>query len=87
MKRIVGLEGDIVQTDSPAWSGTVRVPQGHIWVEGDGAKGDTVDSNTYGPISKMLVTGRITHFLYPFNKIGRVKWWEHQAWRTKVVGQ
>ncbi|KAK3943807.1 LexA/Signal peptidase [Diplogelasinospora grovesii] len=76
VKRIVGLEGDIVRTKPPYPNEYIRVPEGHIWVEGDGDK--SRDSNYYGPISARLVTGQITHILLPFSKAGRVRWWEHQ---------
>ncbi|RKU47679.1 hypothetical protein DL546_009163 [Coniochaeta pulveracea] len=78
VKRVIGLEGDIVHTRRPYPNGYIRVPPGHIWVEGDAADERlSIDSNTYGPISARLVTGRITHILSPWNKAGRVRWWEH----------
>ncbi|KAK8148104.1 hypothetical protein G3M48_000369 [Beauveria asiatica] len=77
IKRIVGLEGDTVHTRPPYKFPKVKVPEGHIWVEGDGRPGTTVDSNTYGPVSKRLLEGKVTHVLYPFHKFGAVKWWEH----------
>ncbi|KAK0637239.1 peptidase S24/S26A/S26B/S26C [Bombardia bombarda] len=76
VKRVVGLEGDTVRTRAPYPFEYVHVPSGHVWVEGDGDK--TKDSNTYGPISARLITGRITHILSPWNRAGRVKWWEHR---------
>ena len=80
MKRIVGLEGDIIQTRRPYPNAHVKVPQGHIWVEGDSLdERKTLDSNTYGPISSRLVTGRITYILLPWSKTGKVKWWEHRG--------
>lgn len=82
MKRIIGLEGDVVQTRRPYPNAYIRVPPGHVWVEGDSAdERKTMDSNTYGPISSRLVTGRITHILLPWHKAGRVKWWEHEDGR------
>lgn len=74
-KRIVGLPGDLVHTRPPFPESYVRVPPGHVWVEGDGEH--TQDSNTYGPISIRLIQGQITHILWPLRKAGRVKWWEH----------
>lgn len=72
------MEGDVVHTRRPYPSPYIRVPPGHIWVEGDAADERlSIDSNTYGPISARLVTGRITHILSPWNKAGRVRWWEH----------
>ncbi|KAG5981505.1 hypothetical protein E4U55_002882 [Claviceps digitariae] len=70
IKRVVALEGDVVKTKQPYPVSTVTIPQGHVWVEGDG-RGLSLDSNTYGPVSKSLLTGRVTHILYPFRKFGR----------------
>ncbi|ETS82410.1 hypothetical protein PFICI_04286 [Pestalotiopsis fici W106-1] len=77
VKRIIGLEGDIIRTREPYPARTVQVPVGHIWVEGDGAARDTLDSETYGPISTGLVIGKATHILWPLHKAGRIKWWEY----------
>ncbi|KAK3318419.1 peptidase S24/S26A/S26B/S26C [Apodospora peruviana] len=75
VKRIVALEGDRVRTRPPYPYEYVNVPEGHVWVEGDGE--NTKDSNYYGPISAHLITGRITHILLPWDRAGRVRWWEH----------
>ena len=77
MKRIVGLEGDVVQTRSPWPEPAAKVPEFHVWVQGDGSARDNLDSNTYGPVPVGLITGKVTHILYPFAKAGRVRWWEH----------
>lgn len=82
-KRIVGLPDDIVRTRPPFPHAIIRVPPGHVWVEGDARADMTHDSNTYGPISIRLVQGRITHILWPFNKAGRVRWWEHQQYARR----
>jgi len=76
VKRIIGLEGDVVRTKAPYPVEYVRVGEGHVWVEGDGEKSG--DSNQYGPISRQLITGHITHIMLPLERAGRVKWWEHQ---------
>lgn len=76
-KRIVGLPGDLVPTRPPFPSPSVRVPAGHVWVEGDEGGKLTQDSNVYGPISIRLIQGRLTHILWPPRKAGRVRWWEH----------
>ncbi|KAF6836083.1 mitochondrial inner membrane protease subunit [Colletotrichum musicola] len=78
VKRIIALEGEHVMTRPPHPHAIVRVPQGHIWVEGDGPADQTLDSNTYGPISMSLVTGKITWFLYPWRKFGSTKWRDYQ---------
>ncbi|KAK2594249.1 hypothetical protein QQS21_008028 [Conoideocrella luteorostrata] len=83
VKRVVALEGDVVKTKTPYPISTVKIPQGHIWVEGDGPPGSSLDSNTYGPVSKRLLTGRVTHVVFPFRKFGPVRWREHER---KLVG-
>ncbi|PNP47375.1 hypothetical protein TGAMA5MH_01192 [Trichoderma gamsii] len=77
VKRVVALEGDVIKTKQPYPVSTVKIPQGHVWVEGDGPPGSSLDSNTYGPVSKRLLTGRVTHIVYPPKKFGPVRWWEH----------
>jgi inner membrane protease subunit 2 len=71
VKRIIGLEGDIVRTKKPYPFAEEKVPQGHIWVEGDGEK--TLDSNTYGPISKSLLVGKAVYMLLPLRKFGPIE--------------
>ncbi|KAK3905720.1 hypothetical protein C8A05DRAFT_41397 [Staphylotrichum tortipilum] len=75
VKRVVGLEGDVVRTKAPYPYEWVAVPEGHVWVEGDGEK--SRDSNYYGPISMRLLTGQVTHVVSPWERAGRVRWWEH----------
>ncbi|CAK7236535.1 hypothetical protein SBRCBS47491_009670 [Sporothrix bragantina] len=77
VKRIIGLEGDVVQTRKPYPTPYVRIPAGHMWVEGDAGVGKSLDSNTYGPVSIGLITGQLTHVLLPFDKFGRVRWWDY----------
>lgn len=77
VKRVIGLEGDVVHTRKPYPTPYVRVPPGHMWVEGDAGEGKSLDSNTYGPVSIGLVTGQLTHILLPWEKAGRVRWWEY----------
>ncbi|KAK6819708.1 hypothetical protein PG987_016191 [Apiospora arundinis] len=77
IKRIVGLEGDLIKTKPPYPVAKVQVPPGHVWVEGDGDV--TQDSNTYGPIAKGLIIGKVTHIVWPLNRAGRVNWEEHAA--------
>ncbi|XP_042323932.1 mitochondrial inner membrane protease subunit 2 isoform X5 [Sceloporus undulatus] len=42
----------------------VKVPHGHIWVEGD-HHGHSFDSNAFGPVSLGLLHARATHILWP----------------------
>ncbi|XP_054780251.1 uncharacterized protein LOC129287976 [Prosopis cineraria] len=70
IKRIVALPGE--------WFGAQRnydvlkVPEGHCWVEGDNAA-SSLDSNSFGPIPLGLVGGRVTHIVWPPQRIGAVK--------------
>ncbi|EJT74532.1 hypothetical protein GGTG_08372 [Gaeumannomyces tritici R3-111a-1] len=75
VKRVIGLEGDIIRTRKGSF---VHVPQGYIWVEGDGGASLSRDSNNYGPISRRLIRGRLTRILYPFHRAGRIRWEEHE---------
>lgn len=75
VKRVVGLEGDVVRTKAPYPYEWAAVPEGHVWVEGDGER--SRDSNYYGPISMRLLTGQVTHIVSPWERAGRVRWWEH----------
>jgi len=85
IKRVIALEGDRVYTRSPYPFPIAEVPEGHVWVEGDGGGGrKSLDSNTYGPISKSLITGRITHVLWPRSSFGPVHWWEFKG-KTRVI--
>ncbi|KAG0258587.1 hypothetical protein DFQ27_004552 [Actinomortierella ambigua] len=71
-KRIIALEGDIVQTRSPYPEPTIRVPRGHCWIEGDEGF-HSRDSNFYGPVPLGLLKERIEWVLYPFQRFGRVE--------------
>jgi signal peptidase I len=70
VKRVVALEGDFVElpvyhvvlTDALDGDdgGTVqmlRVPKGHVWLEGDNRPWSR-DSRHYGPVPRALVEGR-----------------------------
>lgn len=78
VKRVIGVEGDTIRTREPYPHSLVKVPLGHIWVEGDSPTGETLDSNYYGPISTQLVAGRLTHIIWPWKKAGRIDW-EHYS--------
>ncbi|XP_009948703.1 PREDICTED: mitochondrial inner membrane protease subunit 2-like, partial [Leptosomus discolor] len=47
IKRVIALEGDIIKTIGYKKK-YVKVPHGHIWVEGD-HHGHSFDSNAFGP--------------------------------------
>ncbi|KAK9474895.1 peptidase S24/S26A/S26B/S26C [Dipodascopsis tothii] len=68
VKRVVAVGGDVVRSRG---RGTLqRVPEGHIWVEGDNVH--SIDSNHYGPVSEGLVVGRVTHVVFPPSRLGPV---------------
>ncbi|XP_072777957.1 mitochondrial inner membrane protease subunit 2 isoform X2 [Taeniopygia guttata] len=50
IKRVIALEGDIIKTIGYKKK-YVKVPHGHIWVEGD-HHGHSFDSNAFGPLRK-----------------------------------
>lgn len=85
VKRVIGLEGDTVQTKAPYPIPLAEVPVGHVWVEGDNRDGrKTLDSNYYGPISMGLISGKVTHVLWPWKSCGAIRWWEFKG-RTRVI--
>ncbi|XP_045144877.1 mitochondrial inner membrane protease subunit 2 [Echinops telfairi] len=63
IKRVIALEGDIVKTMGHK-TRYVKVPPGHIWVEGD-HHGHSFDSNSFGPVSLGLLHAHATHILWP----------------------
>ncbi|KAH0612632.1 uncharacterized protein H6S33_009012 [Morchella sextelata] len=71
IKRVVGLEGDVIRTRKSCPEPIITVPQGQVWVEGDEAF-HSVDSNNYGPIPSALITAKVTHVLFPLSRAGRV---------------
>lgn len=60
---MIALEGDIIRTMGHK-NRYVRVPRGHIWVEGD-HHGHSFDSNSFGPVSLGLLHAHATHILWP----------------------
>lgn len=66
-----------------AFGGKVKVPEGHLWVEGDNMW-ESRDSNTYGPISKSLVTARTTAVVWPPSRFGMTPWDGFKS-QTKVL--
>lgn len=85
IKRIIALPGDRVYTHAPYPYPYADIPAGHVWVEGDNADArKTLDSNHYGPIAINLITGKLTHVLWPWGSRGRVRW-EQWKGRTRVV--
>lgn len=56
---------------------TQIVPFNHVWLEGDAEDPRrSLDSNTYGPVSISLITGRVSRVLGPRNRQLDWKDWE-----------
>jgi inner membrane protease subunit 2 len=69
------------------WQGRVKVPAGHVWVEGDNWR-ESLDSNVYGSVSKSLITGKAMFVAWPWSRAGAKPWedWESVPVRkTKVL--
>lgn len=75
VKRIIGLPGDWIGT--PMTNDVVKVPNGHCWVEGDNPS-SSLDSRSFGPIPLGLVKGRVTHILWPPQRVRHVEGKIHQ---------
>ena len=66
IKRIVGLEGDVVETLRYR-TRRVSVPEGHCWVEGDNHE-KSIDSNDFGPVPLALITGKAIGIVNPWDR-------------------
>ncbi|RAK98217.1 putative mitochondrial inner membrane protease subunit Imp2 [Aspergillus ibericus CBS 121593] len=81
IKRIIGLPGDQITTRQPCMKETQIVPYNHVWLEGDAQDPKkTMDSNSYGPVSISLITGRVMAVLHP-----RWRWLDWSDWENGVV--
>lgn len=81
IKRVVGLPGDRITTREPCMKPTQIVPFNHVWVEGDAEDPRrSLDSNTYGPVSISLLTGRVVAVLGP-----RMRWLDWTDWEDGKV--
>lgn len=67
VKRIVAMEGDYISNVN----GASKVPEGHCWVEGDNSA-SSFDSRSFGPIPLGLIHGRVTHVIWPPQRIRKV---------------
>lgn len=61
VKRVVAVADDTVQTLPPYPDTEVRIPEGHIWVEGD-EPFRTLDSNSFGPVRRLTSPHRPSNF-------------------------
>ncbi|KAI9330286.1 mitochondrial inner membrane protease subunit 1 [Obelidium mucronatum] len=68
-KRVLGVPGDVVLRDPSVSLETVRVPPGHVWLQGDNLS-HSIDSRTYGPLPMGLIKGKVVCKLWPpFTKL------------------
>lgn len=70
IKRITALPGDWIGT--PSEHDMVKIPEGHCWVEGDNPA-SSLDSKSFGPIPLGLIRGRVTHIVWPPQRVGAVE--------------
>ncbi|KAF5388277.1 hypothetical protein D9615_000281 [Tricholomella constricta] len=71
VKRIAGMEGDVVRTLPPYPDLIVHVPRGHVWVEGD-EPFYSDDSNLFGPVPAALIDSKLIAIVWPLPRVGRV---------------
>lgn len=83
IKRIVGLQGDVVFTKKPFPLDEVVVPRNHVWVEGDDVHSH--DSNHFGAISAHLIQAKVTHIVWPFSRLGAVEKELPSSTRRRVI--
>lgn len=80
MKRVIGLPGDRIATREPYLKESQIVPWNHVWLEGDADDPKkSLDSNSYGPVSVSLITGRAIAVLRP-----RFRWLNWADWEKGV---
>ncbi|KAI9154169.1 hypothetical protein LWI28_021915 [Acer negundo] len=65
IKRITGLPSEWIATRN---FDVVKIPNGHCWVEGDDPS-LSMDSRSFGPVPLGLVLGRVTHVVWPPQRI------------------
>ncbi|XP_024542968.1 mitochondrial inner membrane protease subunit 1 isoform X1 [Selaginella moellendorffii] len=74
-KRILGLEGDTITVVSDkGGSAKVKIPKGHVWLQGDNFH-KSRDSREYGPVPSALLQGRVFYRIWPpqgWGFVGRI---------------
>ncbi|GAB9467691.1 Signal peptidase i [Globisporangium polare] len=74
-KRILALEGDVVQLQprfDQSRQETITVPKGHVWVEGDNPT-LSVDSRQIGAVPAALVLGRACAIAWPSDRASVIR--------------
>lgn len=68
-------------TREPCMKPSQIVPFNHVWLEGDADDPrKSLDSNTYGPVSISLITGRVLAVAWP-----RWRWLQWEDWEKGMV--
>ncbi|MCO5564208.1 hypothetical protein L7F22_017866 [Adiantum nelumboides] len=70
VKRLLALQGDWINV--PGSYEILQIPKGRCWVEGDNGN-VSLDSRTFGAVPLALVKGRVTHKIWPPNRVGCVE--------------
>ncbi|KAL0906992.1 hypothetical protein M5K25_025527 [Dendrobium thyrsiflorum] len=68
VKRLIALPGEWIRVSSDM----LKIPDGHSWVEGDNSS-SSLDSRYFGPIPLGLIRGRVTHVIWPPQRVGKVE--------------
>ncbi|KAJ8616953.1 hypothetical protein MRB53_013139 [Persea americana] len=70
VKRLIALPGEWIRV--PESREILKIPQGHCWVEGDNST-HSLDSRSFGPIPLALIQGRVSHVIWPPQRMGEVE--------------
>ncbi|OVA09129.1 Peptidase S26A [Macleaya cordata] len=70
IKRLIAMPGDWIRI--PHSYDTVKIPEGHCWVEGDNSS-SSLDSRSFGPIPLGLLQGKATYIVWPPQRVGQVE--------------
>ena len=85
-KRVLGRQGDHIEVPTAGNFGgslRVKVPKGHLWLQGDN-KDNSTDSRDYGPVPYALLKGKVFAKVWPPAEAG---WVQNERWRSVSVGE
>ncbi|XP_033113814.1 mitochondrial inner membrane protease subunit 2-like [Anneissia japonica] len=71
IKRVIAVEGDTIRTLKYK-NRYVKVPTGHIWIEGDHSE-VSLDSNIFGPVSLGLLHAKASRIVWPPHRQQKLK--------------